>query len=169
MVRIQGVFQWDGLGKCQKCRLSFRQRPVKGIRHFFGAFFGTLPASDALFLIDVSGKHLDTGREPAGLPLEVEQTAVCHDLDIGISRRLNQFRRKHAGGAVVGWKGFIQLRHGAAQCMGFLQQIHIKTGVRKIQGGLDSADSATNDYGFANGGENRGCHLDFLSYRLIIG
>jgi hypothetical protein len=70
---------------------------------------------------------------------------------------LHQFRGKHAGGAVIGGKGFVQLRHVPAKGMGFIEKIDIKTGIGQIQSTLDAANAPADNDDFS---------ASFMSIRL---
>jgi len=57
---------------------------------------------------------------------------------------LDQFRCQNSHGAVIGRKGFVQLGHMPTDTGPFFNQIHFKPGGGKVQGGLNTTDSATN-------------------------
>jgi len=58
---------------------------------------------------------------------------------------LDQFRCEYSHRAVVGRKGLVKLSHVAADGRRFLNQVDLETRSAEIEGGLNSADPAT-DY-----------------------
>jgi len=59
---------------------------------------------------------------------------------------LDQFGREDSHRAVIGGIGLIKLSHLAANGGRFLNQINPITRIGKIQGGLNTADSATDNH-----------------------
>jgi hypothetical protein len=59
---------------------------------------------------------------------------------------LDQFGREYSHGTVIGWKGLVKLRHMAADGRCFLNQVNLKTGNGKIEGGLNTGDSSTHHH-----------------------
>jgi hypothetical protein len=59
---------------------------------------------------------------------------------------LDQFGREYSHGAVIGGKGFVQLRHMAANGPGFVNQVNLKARRGQIKRGLNTADPTTDDH-----------------------
>jgi hypothetical protein len=58
---------------------------------------------------------------------------------------IQHFRRKYSDSAVVGGKGFVELRHLAANTRQTLNQMDLKAHFSQVQGRLDSRDAATDN------------------------
>ena len=58
---------------------------------------------------------------------------------------LDQFGRENSHGAVIGWKGLVELGHMSTNARSFLNQIHLKTSAGKIKRGLNTADPSPNN------------------------
>ena len=58
---------------------------------------------------------------------------------------LDQFRRDNSHGAIIGRKGFVNLRHFAADSGTFLDKVDIIAGIGHIKGGLHSGNASA-DY-----------------------
>jgi hypothetical protein len=66
--------------------------------------------------------------------------------DIDVPADLDQFRRYDSHRTVVGGKGFIQLRHHAADGTGFFDQVDIVSRIGQIQGRLHSGNTAADHH-----------------------
>jgi hypothetical protein len=71
--------------------------------------------------------------------------------DVDMPADLDQFGRNNSHGTVIGGKGFVQLRHDAADGRRPFNQVNIKAGIGKIQCGLHTGNAGTHyQYGTVN-------------------
>jgi len=77
------------------------------------AVFGTQAAGRTLVRIDVTGVQPDLGPEIPRLAFQGKEIRVAQYFDIWRPTGLYQLRRENSEGAVIGWKGFVKLGHGA--------------------------------------------------------
>ena len=69
---------------------------------------------------------------------------------MGVAVTLHELGGLDAHGAVVGGKGLVQLGHVAADGRGRIHQIDLEARGAEIQGGLEAADSASDDHHVAH-------------------
>ena len=70
---------------------------------------------------------------------------IGYQFDVAVLARIGHFRSQNTDGAVHGGKGFIDQRHNAANGGAFLGENHLKTGIAKIEGRLNSRHPAADD------------------------
>jgi hypothetical protein len=143
---IDAIFKRNGLSILHINRLAFAQVAVIGVGNFLGAFFRTGAAGDTFFRIDVSRALSQFDFKIALFAFNALHFAECQQLDVDVPADLDQFRRYNSHRAVIGGKGFVQLRHHAADGAGVLHQVDIEAGIGKIQGGLHSGDTAADHH-----------------------
>jgi len=80
------------------------------------------------------------------LSLYAVDFSIGEDFYIGVPADLDQLWREYSHGALVGWKGLVQLRHMAANAWPFFNQVHLEPGGGEIKRGLNAADSSTNNH-----------------------
>jgi hypothetical protein len=114
------------------------------------AVLDTGGAARALLLYDVAGLLGNGYLEVSSLPFNTVNLGIGEDLDVWMPADLDQLGCENSHRAVVGREGLIELGHVAADRGSLLDQIHLKTGGGKIEGGLDTADAATDDHDVAH-------------------
>ena len=76
--------------------------------------------------VDVAGLFLQGNREITLLTGYLRQFGEGMQLNVGVPADLDQLRGDNSHGAVVGGKGLVDLRHGAADAGALLHQVDIK-------------------------------------------
>jgi hypothetical protein len=108
--------------------------------------FRTCAACGTFFLIHITGMATNECRELAHLSLNGNQFRFCDDLNVGGPTGLNQFRCENSHGTIIGGERLIQLSHGSSDRGTSFHEIDIVAQIGKIQGGLNSGNSAANDH-----------------------
>jgi len=103
-------------------------------------------ASRALGGIDIAGFLFQGGREIARLARNLFQFSQGEKLDVGVPADLDQLGRDNSHGTVIGGKGFVDLRHGAANGRAFFHQVDEISRIGQIQGGLHPGDAAADNH-----------------------
>jgi hypothetical protein len=67
-------------------------------------------------------------------------------LNVQVPADLDQLGSEDSHGAVVGGKGLVQLRHGAAYGCGSLHEVNEKTGIGHVQRRLHPGNPASNHH-----------------------
>ena len=111
-----------------------------------GADFQAGPASRALGVIDVAGFLLQGGREMTRFPGNVFKFGQGKKLDIRVPADLDQLGGDNSHGTIIGGKGFVDLRHGAADGRAFFHQVDEIAGIGQIQGGLHPGDTTADHH-----------------------
>ncbi len=109
------------------------------------AVFDARPASGAQIHVDASGAFSYLHFEIARGAFNGFQIRVCDQLDVQMPADLDQYGRDDSHGTVVGGKCFVQLRHDAPDGRRFFEKVNVISGIRQIQGGLHSRNTATDD------------------------
>jgi hypothetical protein len=124
--------------------MGFRFRQLHFITN--GADFQTSAASRALGGIDIAGFLFQGGREISRLAGNVFQFGEGEELDVGVPADLDQLGRDNSHGAVIGGKGLVDLRHGAADGRALLHQVHKIPRIGQIQRGLHPGNAAADNH-----------------------
>jgi hypothetical protein len=116
--------------------------------HFItnGADFQAGAAAGALGGIDIAGFLFQGGGEIPGFAGDILQFGKREQLDVGVPADLDQLGGDNSHGAVIGGKGLVDLRHGAADGRALLHQVNKIPGVSQIQGGLHPGDPAADNH-----------------------
>jgi hypothetical protein len=121
---------------------------------FVGKIHGTdldaVTATCTLGLIDKARLLPNPGLEIPGLAFKVQKFGVCQKFDVQMPADLDQFGRDNSHTAIIGGKGFIELRHEAADGRRLLDQVHIVSGVSQIKGRLHAGNPATDHHNRTN-------------------
>jgi len=100
----------------------------------------------ALILYNVSRLFDQRYAEVSRFPFYVINFSVCQYLYVGMPADLDQLGCEYSHRAVIGGKGLVKLGHMAPDARPFLNQVHLKTSIGKIEGCLNTADPSTNDH-----------------------
>jgi hypothetical protein len=107
---------------------------------------GAEPAGGTLGRVDITGTLIDPDGKVAWFALKRKKIRIGEYLDIWRPTGLYKFRRENSERAVIRRKRLVKLSHDAAYHRAFLHQINVVTKICKIQGGLHSGNSATDDH-----------------------
>jgi hypothetical protein len=116
------------------------------VRIFRRAIFYTGGTTRAFLLKNVPWLPSQGYLEVSYLTFYIGDFSVGEDLYIGMPADLDQLWCEYSHGTVIGWKGLVQLRHVAANAWRFFNQVDLEPGSGKIKGGLNAADTSTNDH-----------------------
>ena len=114
MIGIDRIFQRNRLRILHIDCLAFGQTAFIGIGNFFGAFLRAGVAGNALVHIDVARVLSQFDFEIALLAADALDFRKRQQFDVDVPADLDQFGRYDSHRTVIGWKGFIKLRHHAA-------------------------------------------------------
>ena len=118
---------------------------IKGIRVFDRAVLYTGSATRAFVLYNISGLFNQGCLEVPCFPFYTVNFSIGQDLYIGMPADLDQFGREYSHGTVIRGKGLVKLGHMAANGRRFVNEVNLKTRSAKIKGGLNAADSSTDN------------------------
>jgi len=119
---------------------------IEFVRVMNRAVFSTGRAPRAPVLYDVPGVLDQRDPEVSRFAFDTVNFSMCQDLYVRMPADLDQFGREYSHGAVIGREGLVELGHVAANGGGFLDQINLEPGGRKIKGGLNAADPAADHH-----------------------
>jgi len=136
----------DGLRKINMDGFVLRYLLIEFVRVMNRAVFSTGRAPRAPVLYDVPGVLDQRDPEVSRLAFDTVNFGMRQDLYVRMPADLDQFGREYSHGAVIGREGLVELGHVAANGGGFLDQIHLEPGGRKIKGGLNAADPAADHH-----------------------
>jgi len=122
---------------------------IKLIRIFNRAVFDTGCATCAFALYDISGFFKQRYPEASLFPFNTVNFSIAQDFDVWMPADLDQFGREYSDGALIGGEGLIQLGHLAANGGAFVNQINFKARIAKVERGLNTADSPTDNHHIA--------------------
>jgi len=131
-------------------RLILRYVLIKFIRVFDRAVFCTGGTTRAFVLQNIPGLFSKRYLKVSYFSLYTVNFSIGENLYIGMPADLDQLGCEYSHGAVIGRKGLVKLGHMAPNAWRFLNQVHLKTSSGKIKGGLNSADSSTNNHDIAD-------------------
>jgi hypothetical protein len=123
---------------------------IKLIGVFDRAVFYAGSTTRAFILYNVSGLFNQRYLEVSCFPFYAVNFGISQDLYIGMPADLDQLGCEYSHGAVIGGKGLVKLGHMAPNARRFLNQVHLKTGSGKIEGGLNTADPSTDNHDIAD-------------------
>ncbi len=103
-------------------------------------------ATRAFIFYNVSGLFDQRYVEVSRFPFYVINFSVRQDFYVGMPADLDQLGCEYSHRAVISGKGLVKLGHMAPNARPFLNQVHLKTGIRKIEGSLNTADPPTDDH-----------------------
>jgi hypothetical protein len=126
--------------------LAGRDLLIEQIGGLFWAIFDAGPATGTLVLDDVPGTFGKGDVKVTHFPFYADYFRVCDNFNIWMTADLDHFRCEDSYGAVIGRKGLVELGHVASDARTFLDQIDPESGGGHIEGGLNAADSATDDH-----------------------
>jgi hypothetical protein len=148
VLRIDGIFQGNGLGIGHIYGLALDQGGIVFVHNFFGAFFGTLTAGNAFVDVNIARLFDQPHAEVARLARNLPDFCQSQQFDVWMPADLDQFGGQDSHRAVIGGKGFIQLSHHAPDGGGFFNQVYQKPRIGAVKGGLHPGDAAAhNHYG----------------------
>ena len=116
------------------------------IRIFDRAVFHTGSTTRAFIFFDIPGFPVQCYLKVTCFTFYLVNFSIGEDFYVWMPADLDQFRCEYSHTAVIGRKGLVELGHVAAYARRLLDQVHLKTGSSKIEGGLDTADPSTNNH-----------------------
>ena len=114
IVFLDGVTARDGLGVRYVGRLTIYQLHVMFAGPQHRADFGTVSTGSTFGSIDVAGLLFESQVKSPRLPTHIEDIGIRKNLDIGMVGQFPQLRAHHAGRAIIGGKGLVELGHSPA-------------------------------------------------------
>jgi hypothetical protein len=126
--------------------LILRYLLIKLIRVFDRAVFHTGRATRAFVLKNISGFSNQGYFEVPRFSLYTVNFGIGQNFYIGMPADLDQFGCEYSDGAVIGRKGLVKLGHMAANGRRLVDQVNLKTRTGKIERGLNTADSSTDNH-----------------------
>ena len=133
----------NSLSKGDIYRASLLESHIELVRALSrGAFFGTESASGTEVLSDVSCLSADIDRKVTYEALYVLYLAVGHNIYLLVLSRIDHLRCEDTRRAVEGREGLIYLSHTAADGGSFFNDIYLVSGIRYIESGLYTCDTA---------------------------
>ena len=131
----------DGLWKRYVYALGFAQSLVVVV----GDTHRTLTHADAApgtaIFIHIPGALKYTDAEATWFAVDGLNVGIGDDVDVPVAAHLDKLWRKYAHRAIIGRKGFVELRHPPADTGLLFDKKHLDAHLRQIEGRLDSGDS----------------------------
>ena len=131
-------------------RFILRYVLIKLIGIFDRTVFYTGSTTGTFVLQNIPGLFSKRYLKVSCFPFYTVNFSIGQDLYIGMPADLDQLGCEYSHGAVIGGKGLVKLGHMAPNARRFLNQVHLKTGSGKIEGGLNTADPSTEDHDIAD-------------------
>jgi hypothetical protein len=130
----------EGGGHCLGEMTIDRLAPVQPLveigRDLDRANGNTIPATRTTFLFYKARFAMEGDLKAARFSADTGHPGPGEHLDIGVAGHLDQFGGNHAGGAVIGRKGLVQLGHDPADADVLIHQEDFEASIGQIQGGL---------------------------------
>ena len=131
-------------------RFILRYVLIKFIGVFDRAVLYTGSTTRAFVLQNIPGLFSKRYLKVSYFSLYTVNFSIGENLYIGMPADLDQLGCEYSHGAVIGRKGLVKLGHMAPNARRLLDQVNLKTSSGKIKGGLNSADSSTNNHNIAD-------------------
>jgi hypothetical protein len=116
------------------------------VRVLYRTIFYTGRTARAFILKDIPGFFRQCYVKVSCFPFYALNFSEGVDLYVGMPADLDQLGCEYSHGAVIGRKGLVKLGHVAPNAWRLFDQVHLETGVGKIERGLNAADTSADNH-----------------------